>query len=97
MVVTWSDIGGERAEGVERCFVASAHLAVHILFDFVHRHVSRSFDYHLYIVLPCTQSEFAQHIEFEELSLVVCVVYAAGAPSDMATSYWLRMLQISSK
>ena len=36
-----------------------------------------TFDNDLYIMSPCFCSEFAQHIEFEELRTVVGIVYRA--------------------
>ena len=81
MVVAGSDVGGQRAESIERRFVAFLDLSVHIFLDLVHGHVAGALDEHLHIVAPCDFGEFAEHVEFEELRAVVGVVYGAGAQS----------------
>ena len=78
VVVGGSNIGGQRAECVERGFVARFDLALHIFLDFVHWHVTRTFDNHLHIVSPSLLGQFAEHIKFEELSTVVGIVDATG-------------------
>ena len=79
VVVSRGNICGERAKCVEWCFVASAHLTVHILFNLVHWHMTGAFDDDLNIFLPSAQGEFAQYIEFKKLCFVVGIVYATWA------------------
>ena len=52
MVVSGSDVGGERAESIERRFMACRQLLIHIFAYLLHWHMSRTFDNHLHIVLP---------------------------------------------
>ena len=52
VVVTRCDIGGQRTEGVERCFEAVFQLLVHVLLDHLHRNMAGAFDHHLHIMLP---------------------------------------------
>ena len=44
---------------------------INLISDFVHGDMAGTFDNDLYIMSPCFCSEFAQHIEFEELRTVV--------------------------
>src|SRR5216117_1344937 len=52
VVVAGGDVGGQRAEGVERRLVADLELTVHVLLDQVHRHVAGALDHDLHVVLP---------------------------------------------
>lgn len=81
MVVARSHIGHQRAERIEWCPVAFFDLPVHIFADFMHRHVSRSFDKRLYVFRPCPLYQFAHGIQFSKLCSVVGIEYRSGAQS----------------
>ena len=49
------------------------NLSLHILANLVHWHVSRTFDERLYVLVPCTENEFAHSVEFGKLSSVISV------------------------
>ena len=78
MVVCGSDVGGKRAESVEGSLLARLDLAVHVLGNLLHGHVSGTFYQHLYVVFPCLGAKLAEHVQLQELSAVVGVVYGAG-------------------
>ncbi|MPM54526.1 hypothetical protein SDC9_101304 [bioreactor metagenome] len=78
VVVARRDVGGQRAERVERSFLAVFELQVHVLLDQVHRHVARTFDDGLHVVLPGDLGEFAERFQLAELRFVVGVVDRAG-------------------
>src|SRR5213075_2773367 len=52
VIVAGRDVGGERAESVERRFVAPLELFLHIFLDHVHRDVTRTFVHHLHVLCP---------------------------------------------
>ena len=79
VVVAGGDIGDERAERVERRFVAQLDFFFHLQFDLVHRNVAGAFDHHLHIVFPGFFGQFAQDFQFGELRFVAGVGEAAGA------------------
>ena len=79
VVVPGRDVGGERAEGVERRFVAPLELLVHVFLDQVHRDVARAFVHHLHTFGPGALGEFALHLEFGELRLVVGIRNRTGS------------------
>src|ERR1051326_1694715 len=78
VVIPWCDVGGERAECVERCFVTPLELLVHVFLDQVHRDVARTLVHHLHGGRPGAFGEFALHFEFGELRLIVGVGNRAG-------------------
>lgn len=71
VIVTGSDVGHERAEGVEGRAVAQLLLALDVLTDPVQRNVARSFDLDLHIVLPRPLSQLSQRVELSELRGIV--------------------------
>ena len=79
VVIAGGDVGGQRAEGVERGFVARGELAFHVFPYLLHGNVTGAFDDDLHVVGPCLLGELTQHVEFEELRTVVGVVYRARA------------------
>ena len=81
VVVPGGYVRYERTERIEWCPVAILQLEVHVLLDFVHGHMSRSFDERLHIVLPGNLAQFAQGLQFFDLRLVVGVSDATGAQS----------------
>ena len=78
VIVAGRDVGGERPERVERSFVAPLELLGHVLLDQVHGHVARPLVHHLHAPGPRALGEFALHLEFGELRLVVGVGNRAG-------------------
>ncbi len=79
VVVAGRDVGGQRAEGVERRFAAHGQLLVHVFLDQVHRHVAGALDHGLHVVLPGDLGQLAQGFELAELRGVVGVGDAARA------------------
>ena len=78
VVVTGGDVRHERSEGVERGFVTPFLFQSHILPDFLHRHVSRSLDDHLHVMLGGHPGQFSQRFQLGKLGLVVRVGDATG-------------------
>jgi len=78
VVVAGRDVGGQRAQRVERRLVALFQLDVHVLLDQLHRHVAGAFDHHLHVVLPSHLGQFAQRLQFTQLRIVVGIVDRAG-------------------
>ncbi len=66
--------------------MALLYLPVHVLPDFVHGHVARSFDECLHILRPCALYEFAHGVELGKLCRVVGIVCGAG-PQTVAQRY----------
>ena len=60
MVVSGSDVGGERPKRIEGRLLAIFQLQIHVLFDELHWHVPRAFDHHLHVVLPGDVGEFTE-------------------------------------
>ena len=52
VVVAGRDVGHERAERVERRFVADLLLAAHVHLELVERDVAGPLDHHLHVALP---------------------------------------------
>ena len=73
VVVAGRDVGGERSERVERRFAAPLELLDHVFLDHVHGHVARALVHHLHAFGPRAPGEFALHLQFAELRLVVGV------------------------
>ena len=71
VVVTRCNIRCQWAEGIERRFVTVLQLLVHILFDQMHRHVTRAFDKGLHVVLPGNLGQLTQGAQFGKLGFVV--------------------------
>src|SRR4051812_32758806 len=78
VVVAGSDVGGERAEGVERRFAAPVELFLHVLLDHVHGDVARAFVHDLNVLGPGALGELALRKQLRKLSLVVRVGDGAG-------------------
>uniref|UniRef100_A0A0N4ZJL5 NAD-specific glutamate dehydrogenase n=1 Tax=Parastrongyloides trichosuri TaxID=131310 RepID=A0A0N4ZJL5_PARTI len=73
VVVPRRDVGGQRAQGVERRLVAALELLVHVLLDQLHRHVAGAFDHALHVMLPGDLGQLAQGLQLAELRRVVGV------------------------
>src|ERR1700687_955543 len=61
VVVAGGDVDDQRAEGIERRFVAPFHFLVDLFLDFVERDVAGTFDHDLHIVLPGFFGEFTEN------------------------------------
>ena len=79
VVVAWRDIGDQRAQRVERRFVAELVFLLHLQLDLVHGNVAGALDHHLHVVLPGLLGQLAQRLQLRELRLVAGVGDAAGA------------------
>ena len=93
VVVAGRDIGGQRAQRVERRLVAGRELAVHVLLDLVHRHMAGAFDHHLDVVRLRDLVEFAQRFQLGELRRVVGVGRRAGAQAVAQRERHVILLQ----
>ncbi len=78
VVVRRRDVRGQRAERIERSFIADLLLKVDVLLDLVHRDMARAFDHGLYVETLGDPVEFPQSSQFSELCLVVGVRDGAG-------------------
>src|SRR5580704_12964003 len=79
VVVAGSDVDDERAERVERRFVAPLHFLVDLLFNFVEGDVAGAFDHDLDVFFPGFFGELAEDFELGELRFVAGIGNAAGA------------------
>ena len=73
VVVCGGDVGGERAQRVERCLLAQLFLEADVLDDLVHGDVPGTLDHHLHAMGFRDLGEFAQRAQFGELSGIVGV------------------------
>ena len=71
VIVAGRDVGGERAERVERRFVAPLELFLHVLFNHVHRDVARAFVHYLHMLRPGALGQLALRVKFGELRFIV--------------------------
>ncbi len=78
VVVAGGDVGHQRAEHIEGRLGALLHLLAHVEFDLVHRHMTRTLNHHLHVVLPGTAGELTQGLEFSQLCFVGGVMQATG-------------------
>lgn len=80
--VMWSysrrDIGGQRAERVERRLLADLLLEVDVLLDLVHRDVARALDHGLDAEPLGDRVQLAERAQFGELRLVIGVGDRSG-------------------
>ena len=74
MVVTGGNVGDQRTEHIEGCLVALLHLLFDVELDLVQRHVTRTFDHHLNVMLPGATGQLAQSLQLSQLSCVRGVV-----------------------
>ena len=77
VVVASTDVGDQRAEGVEGGFIAVEEFARHILGDEVHGDVPRSLDHHLHVVASSDTVEFAEGLQLCHLCRIVGVMDTA--------------------
>src|SRR5207253_310572 len=73
VIVAGRDVGGERAESVERRFVAPLELFLHVLSNQVHGNVTRAFVHYLHVLFPGALGQLALRVKFGELRFVVRV------------------------
>src|SRR6185312_12096106 len=78
VVVARCDIRREGPEGVERRLPTGRELLVHVLFDLVHRDVTRSLDHDLTVAMPGDLRELPERLELGELCGIVCIRDGAG-------------------
>ena len=78
VVVSREHVGDQRTKHVERRPVAEATLQFHVEFDLVERHVAGAFDHDLNAATPGSLGEFAEALQFAELSGVGRVGETAG-------------------
>ena len=79
MIVARSDIGNNRSEGVEWCLVALLQLALHVLLDFMHGHMTGTLDKGLHILFPGTNHQLAHGVELGKLGSIVGIGCATRA------------------
>jgi hypothetical protein len=73
VVVARSDVGGQRAQGVERRLLAQPFLQRHVFGDLVHRDMPWAFDHHLHAMGFGHLCQLAQRGQLGELGFVVGV------------------------
>src|SRR5690606_27833930 len=79
VVVAGRDVGGQRAQRIERRLAAQLLFEPHVLGDLVHRDVPGALDHHLHVVRAGDVRELAERAQLGELRLVVGVGDGAGA------------------
>src|SRR6185503_8489973 len=79
MIVSGSDVGREWTKRVERRFMTSLELLLHVYFDQVHRHVTWSFDHHLAIAFPRDVRQLTKCLQFGKLRLIIRVRNGTGS------------------
>ena len=101
VVVASTDVGDQRAEGIEGGFIAVEEFACHVLGDEVHGDVPRAFDHHLHMVASGDAIEFAESLQLCELCCIVGVMDAAwtqaiaeGEGDVVAGSYLTDLLEV---
>src|SRR5215207_3851425 len=78
VVVARRDVGDERSERVEGCFVADLLLLADVHLYLMHGYVPRTFHHHLHVLLPRALRQLAQRLELGELRAVARVVDRTG-------------------
>ena len=79
MVVARSNIGNDRSEGIKGCLVTLLQLALHVLLDFMHGHMTGTLDKGLHVLVPSTGNQLAHGVEFGKLGGIVgigCTTWA---------------------
>ena len=71
VIVAGRNVGGQRTQGIERCFFTDLQLLVHVFLDHVHRHMPRAFDHGLHVVLPGNFRQLAQGFQFTKLGRII--------------------------
>ena len=79
MVVARGYIGDDRAEGVEWCLVAFLQLALHVLANLLHGHMTRALDEGLHVLIPSTSNQLAHGVKLGKLGGIVGVGRTARA------------------
>ena len=78
MIVARCDIGDDRSKGVEGRFVTVGQLALHILLYLMHRHMTRTFDESLHVLVPGTGDKLAHGVELSKLGGIIGVGRTTG-------------------
>src|SRR5271166_4683086 len=73
VVVARRDVGGQRAERVERRFSAACQLPFHVYLDLLHWDMAGSFDHDLATTIPRDLGQLAQGLQFCKLRGIVSV------------------------
>ena len=63
VVVAGGDVGDQGAEHIEGCLAALLHLLFDVELDLIHRHMARTLNHHLDVVLPGAAGELAEGFE----------------------------------
>jgi len=79
VVVAGRDVGGERAERIERRLAALLELFRHVDADLVHRDVARPLDHHLTAMRPGDFRQFTEGFQLRKLRAVIGVGDGTGA------------------
>ena len=67
VVIPRSHIGHKRSQDIERSALADGLLDLHICLDLVQRHMPRSFDDHLYVLLPRSSCQLSKRYQLLDL------------------------------
>ena len=79
VIIARSDICYDRSEYVERCTHAEGLLHLHVSLNLIHRHVSRTLNHHLNILLPRALCKLTESYELLNLAYIAAVCKAARA------------------
>lgn len=79
VVVTRGNIGGQRPQGIEWCFMAVLQFFRHIAADHLHGDMARAFNHHLHVILPGDFGQLAQRVQFSKLRFVVGITNGTRA------------------
>src|SRR6266567_9434516 len=78
VIVSRSNVGNERPEGIEGRFVAKLAFFIHLLLDLVHRNMAWAFDHDLHVILPGLLGKLTQSFQLGELRFIAGVGNTAG-------------------
>ena len=83
VVISRCNICYDRSKYIERSSSADCLLYLHICFNLIERHMTRSFDHYLNILCPGSLCQFTQSYQFFNLTYIRCICEAsrsAGIP-----------------
>src|SRR5574344_2505282 len=71
VVIARSNISHNRSERIERCLMTMIQLPLHILTNFIHRHMTRTLYEGLHILCPSTDDQFSHRVKFGKLCSII--------------------------
>ena len=70
VVVTHGDVSDERSEHIKRSTHAERFLYLHVCCDLIERHMPRTLDHYLDVVIPCALCQLTESYELLDLAYV---------------------------